>query len=416
MESKNKTFRLPNGLVILFEEMSWSNTFALTITVPAGSVLDPPNAEGLAALTCEMTNRGAGKYNNRRFLEALEKYGLDTSEGTYKNSTHFEAMGLKEYWQQALELLALQIMEPLLPEEEFEDCRQIQLQEILSLEDSPRFQSQKLLNQLLWPDPWGKEVNGCLESVSKLTIEDIRSFYSKYYIPNGTIIALAGPMDWEQVQNKVIEIFSDWRPREIPQITPVPSNKSTVHMESNIAQTNISLGFHSVPFGDPSYWLTLAGIEILSGGMSSRLFTEVRENRGLCYTVSAAPLTIGPYGGVCCYCGTNELMAQESLNVIIDEIDKLFTGSISDSELERMKIRTRSSLVMQRESPIKRVNSMVQDYLYLGKVRSLSEMLVIYDRITKKELEDYLHSQSLVKFKLATVGKKELQIPSERLC
>ena len=75
MESKNKTFRLPNGLVILFEEMSWSNTFALAITVPAGSVFDPPNAEGLAALTCEMTNRGAGKYNNRSFLEALEKYG-----------------------------------------------------------------------------------------------------------------------------------------------------------------------------------------------------------------------------------------------------------------------------------------------------------------------------------------------------
>lgn len=415
MESKNNTLKLPNGLVILFEEMSWSNTFALAIRVPVGSTLDPPNAEGIAALTCEMTNRGAGKYNNRSFLETLEKYGLDTSEGTYNNSTHFEAMGLKEYWVQALELLVLQVMNPLLPEEEIEDCRQIQLQEILSLEDSPRFQSQKLLNQLLWPAPWGKEVNGALESVSNLTIEDIRSFYSKHYGPNGTIIAIAGSMDWEQVQTKVTELFSNWKPQEIPLIKTVPSNRSTAHMESNIAQTNISLGFQSAPFGEPSYWLNLAGVEILSGGMSSRLFTELRENRGLCYTVNAAPHTVGPYGGVCCYCGTNESMAQESLNVIINEIDKLFTGSISDSELERMKIRTRSSLVMQRESPIKRVNSMIQDCLYLGKVRSLSEMLAIYDRITKQVLEDYLHSQPLVKFKLATVGKNELQIPCERL-
>lgn len=415
MEAHNESFRFENGLILLFEEMNWSNSFAIEVCVPAGSAWDPSDRRGIAALTCEMTNRGAGEYNNRQFLETLEYLGVDTSERASRESSIFRATGLVDNWERALELLALQIREPLLSEEEFDECRQIQLQEVMAIEDEPRVKSGQALNSILLPTPWGLPVNGTVESIKELTAEDAHYFHHQFYRPNGTIIALAGRIDWERAKKKVRELFGDWKPVEVELYEVKESNASTLHLESDVSQTHIRLGYLDVPFGSPDYWRASSGIDVLSGGMSSRLFTEVREKRGLCYSVHASYFTIGPYGGVACYCGTTAEKAQQSLEVIVQEFDKLREKPLTDSELERMKIRVKSAIVMQRESTLKRVAAMIGDWQYLKKVRSLEETLAIYDAITKEEIESFFAERPQQKFRLATVGPKPLELPADRL-
>lgn len=415
MKSFNKSFQYENGLVLLFEEMDWSQSFAIEISTAAGSVFDPPTGNGLAALTCEMTNRGAAGYDKRRFLDTLENLGIETSEQASRQSAIFRSTGLIDNWERALELMCLQIREPTLSEEEFDDCRRIQLLEIIGVEDEPKVKSALALNSLLVPDPWGKPVNGTVDSVSALTNEDVRSFHQRFYRPNGTVVALAGHVNWERAKEKVGQLFGDWKPLEEAPIKTIECEKSTIQIESNTEQTHIRLGFQEVPFGDPDYWRASSGIDVLSGGMSSRLFTEVREKRGLCYNVHASHFTLGPYGGVACYCGTTSEKAQQSLDVIIREIDKLSEIPITNSEMSRMKIRAKSSIVMQRESTLKRVAAMIGDWRYLKRVRSLEETLAIYDRMTKEEIESYFIERPMRKFRLATVGVNPLQLPQERL-
>ncbi len=415
MNELNKTFQYDNGLVLLFEEMNWSNSFAIEICVPSGAIWDPADRLGVAALTCEMTNRGAGQYDNREFLETLEYLGVDSSERANKQFATFKTRGLVDNWERSLELMALQIRNPRLSDDEFDECLQIQLQEIQGIEDEPKIKSGKALGAILSPDPWGRPVSGTMESVKELTIDDVRRFHQKFYRPNGAYIALAGRIDWEKAKAKVAELFGDWLPVDAGDYELKESTQSTIHIERDIAQTHISLGYSDVPFGHKDYWAASSGIDVLSGGMSSRLFTEVREKRGLCYTVHAGHYTYGDFGMIACYCGTTAENAQQSLEVIVNEFDKLGELPITDSEMERVRIRAKSAIVMQRESTLKRVSAMIGDWRMLHKVRSLEETLAIYDNLTKESVEEYYHSRPKPKFRLATVGPAPLHLDDSRL-
>ena len=415
MESCCKTFQYENGLVLLYEEMNWRNSFAIVTSVPAGSIWDATDQSGVASLTCEMTNRGAGGYDNRHFLETLENLGVTTSENAGRSYAVFGSSGLVDNWERALELTALQIREPAFSEEEFDECRQMQLQEIRAIDDSPKSKCDLSFFPLLFPNPWGRSPMGTLDTVLALSVEDIVRFHARRYRPNGTVIALTGRLEWERVKEKVGELFADWKPIGEENFETVYSSQSTIHVESDSAQTHFMIGFPDVPFGRPDYWRLAAGIDVLSGGMSSRLFTEVREKRGLCYTVNASITTIGSFGRVICYCGSSSERAQQALDVIVDEFDKLSEVPVSENELSRMKIGAKSDLVMQRESTRQRALAMIRDWRQLESVPTLEERIAKYDALTTEDIESYFAERRRRKFRLASLGFEPLFLPEDRL-
>ena len=415
METLCKSFRYENGLVLLYEEMSWRNSFAIVTSVPAGSVWDAPGKSGVAWLTCEMTNRGAGGYDNRQFLETLEYLGVSSSENASRSYAAFSSNGLVDNWERALELMSLQIREPVFAEEEFDECRQIQLQEISAIDDSPKLKCDNAFLPLLVPNPWGRSPLGTLETAGELTIEDVRRFHKRRYRPNETVVSLAGRLDWERVKEKVGELFGDWPSMEEESVETSDSLRSSVHVEGDSAQTHFMLGFPDVPFGHPDYRRLAGGVSALSGGMSSRLFTEVREKRGLCYAVNASITTIESYGRVICYCGSSSEKAPEALDVIVREIDKLSEAPISESELSRMKIGVKSDLVMQRESTRQRAAAMIRDWRRLKRVPSLEEKIALYDSLTAEDIESYFAARPRRKFRLASLGSEPLSLPDDRL-
>ena len=171
-----------------------------------------------------------------------------------------------------------------------------------------------------------------------------------FYRPNGAILGVAGNIDWDRLVERVESLFGDWESVDVGRAAErlaADRARRTSHFESN--QCHIGIAFPTVPYRDPQYLQAWAAVGVLSDGMSSRLFTEVREKRGLCYTVNASLQTQLTRARVLCYAGTTAERPQETLDVTYAELVRLGAG-IEQAELDRLKARIKSGLIMQQES------------------------------------------------------------------
>ncbi len=414
----NKTARIHqygNGLVLVAEEMPWCESVSFVILTPSGVIHDPSTLPGLADLTCELMSRGAGKRDNREFLQALENLGVESSEGVSQPYANHCASLLADKLTPALDLYADLILRPALQEEELPQAQQVILQELMSIEDDPDRKLMIRLRKNFYPDPWGRPVHGTAEAIESISVDDIRDFHRKTSLPNGSIISIAGRIDWENVKEQVGRLFGDWQENDL--IEPEENDPRILcdHLPLDSEQTHIGIAWPSLPFGDPNHLYLLSAVRVLSGGMSSRLFTEVREKRGLCYSVSAVHQTHGKRGAVFCYCGTRSSRAQESLDVILEEIDKLYSRGINQDELEILKIRNKCSLVMQQESTGNRAASIAYDWYHLHRIRSMQEIEQSIDNLTIGAINDCLIQHRAENMRLVSLGPDELKIDPARL-
>jgi predicted Zn-dependent peptidase len=175
-------------------------------------------------------------------------------------------------------------------------------------------------------------------------------------------------------------------------------------------QTQIGVAYSSVPYRDPKYFQAWGSVGALSGGMSSRLFTEVREKRGLCYSVYATHHTLRDRGCVLCYAGTSAERAQETLDVLVGELVRLARG-IEPQELDRLKARVKSGLIMQQESSSARSGAIARDWYLLGFVRTLDELGRMIDEVTTKSINDFLAESPPREFTVVTLGPRPLEVP-----
>ncbi len=412
MQQILSTHRLSNGLVLLAEEMNWCESVAYTMLVPCGAIDDPPERPGLANLVCEMVLRGAGDYDNRRLSEAFENLGSERSESVSQAHTAYAAQSLAEHLYPTLELLADLVLRPHLPEDQLEAARQVALQEILSLEDEPPQKMMVELGRNFFPDPWGRPSFGEFNGVERITIEEIRRFYSRYYQPEGAILSVAGKFDIGELRADIERLFGDWKANSRPPIVESDRGTDQVHIPCDSAQTHIGIAYPAVPFRDPDFLPAWSGVNVLSGGMSGRLFEEIREKRGLCYSVSASYYTHLNRGSVFCYCGTAPARAQESLDLLFSELDRLREG-IGEGELRRLKIRAKCSLIMQQESTAARSSAIARDWYHLGRVRTKAEIDKTITELTRERINDYLRSHPAGPFHIVTLGKENLKTGSQ---
>jgi predicted Zn-dependent peptidase len=406
-----QTHRLANGLVLLAEPVATVESAAFTLLTPCGCSNDPADRLGLTSMLCDMALRGAGSRDSRALINDLEVLGVERGESVGISQTSFSGATLAENLIEALSIYADIIQRPHLPQDQLEASRLVCVQEIRGVEDEP---AQKLMDELrrrTYPDPWGRASHGTEAGVEAATLEEVRRQWSSFYRPNGAILGVAGKVDWEALVEHVESVFGVWRPVETqPEIEKAPSETSPhLHFEGN--QCHIGIAFPSVPYRDPDYLQAWAAVGVLSGGMSSRLFTEVREKRGLCYTVSASLQTQLQRARVLCYAGTTAERAQETLDVTFAELIRLRKG-IEQSELGRLKARIKSGLIMQQESTSSRSGSIARDWYHLGRVRTLDELGRQVDGLTANSINDYLDRHPPQDFTFATLGPQPLDIPS----
>jgi predicted Zn-dependent peptidase len=217
-------------------------------------------------------------------------------------------------------------------------------------------------------------------------------------------------LEWEPLRDQVGRLFGDWpaNPHEEPKCGP--SRAVVDHVSKETTQTQIGIAYPSIPFGHADYYAAMGAVQVLSGGMSSRLFTEVREKEGLCYAVWATYQTYKDRASVFAYAGTTTARAQETLDVTLRELRRLREG-IEDDEVERVRAGLKSSLIMQEESTTSRAATLASDWYYLGRVRSFDEIQAAIDGLTPKTILDHLERFPAKDFAIVTLGEKALEVP-----
>ena len=401
----------PNGLVLVAEEMPGVQSAAFTFLVPAGAAYEPPEAGGTATMLAEWITRGAGALDSRALLTALDNLGVSHSEGAQGLHTGISAATLGRNLRPALEIYADVLLRPHLDDEEVEPIRALCLQSLQSLEDDPGTKVIYELRQRHFPDPWGRPAPGTLEGVEAATADQLRDFHRRAYRPNGSILGVAGAIDWPALRDVVGRLFGDWRPGPDPIVAERSSGPIRDHLPKETQQTQVALAYPTATVGSPDYYEARAATAILGGYASARLFTEVREKRGLCYSVYASYESLKDRAAVICYAGSSADRAQETLDVTLAEIDRLTRHGVEAEELEMMRAGLKSTLIMQQESSMSRSASLASDWFYLGRVRPLDEVSAALDALTPEGVSAFASRQATREMTVVTLGPSPLEFP-----
>ena len=261
-----------------------------------------------------------------------------------------------------------------------------------------------------YADPWGRPSHGEQDKIEKLSIDNVEQFHQQRYGPQDTIVAVAGKFDWEAIKNRVGELFDDWNTQPGSEELTESNGTLPIHLDFESNQSHIGLAFPTIPYRHPNYFEAWAAVGVLSGGMSARLFTEVREKRGLCYSVYASLHTQRDRAAVFCYAGTTAERAQETLDVTYSELVKLGKG-VASEELGRLKARIKSSLIMQQESTSARAGSLARDWYHLERVQPVAEVAARIDALTAETISAYLAANPPTEFTALTLGPQPLELP-----
>ena len=412
-DSTVKHHEYPNGLILVAEAMPHVQSAAFNLLLPAGAAYDRAGALGSASMLAEWITRGAGDRDSRALLTALDNLGVSHGEGAQTLHTSVSAATLGRNLIPALEIFADVILRPHLDDEEVEPIRALAIQNLQGLEDDPGSKVIYELRRRHFPDPWGRPSPGTIADIETITPATLRAFLQAYYQPRGAILAVAGALDWDRLRDSVGQMFESWEPRPEPVVDSKPTGPRRDHLAKDTQQTQIALAYPTVTVTSPDYYQARALVGILGGYSSARLFTEVREKRGLCYTVYASYESQKDRAAVVCYAGTSTDRAQETLDVTLDEIHRLGRDGLDGEELDTMRAGLKSSLIMQQESSMSRAGSLASDWYYLGRVRPLDEISASLDGLTPASVGDFARRYAPTDMTILTLGPTPLQLPPE---
>jgi predicted Zn-dependent peptidase len=290
--------------------------------------------------------------------------------------------------------------------------RDLCIQAIEGLDDDPQSKVMLNLRAAHAAPPVNRSGMGTVEGLESVTRDALVDAWERHATPGNAVLALAGDVDPDRAADALNRLLDGWHGA-----TPDPqpeshASRGYTHETQDTAQVHIGLAHDAPAESDPNAPLERVVAAVLSGGMSGRLFTEVREKRSLCYSVSASYGTDRSFGRVAAYVGTTPERAQEALDVLWNELTRINgRDGVTQSEFDRAIIGMTSRLVMSGESSSARAGALAQDMRKIGRPRSLEERVEEIQRITLRQVNDYLSRRRLGACTVATIGKAALKAP-----
>ena len=399
-----------NGLTLLGEKMPAMQSAAMTFLIPAGSATDPIDRCGSATVLSDLILRGAGDRDTRQLSDYLDSLGLQRSSSVGIHHTRLGCAGVGPKVFEGLAAYADIARRPQLPESGFDAARDLALQALAGIDDEPRQKLMIKLREWHFPTPYGRNTMGEKDHLEKLTLGLSKVDFVERFQPRGAILSLAGNIDYAKIHAEVEKLYGDWHPKipEPMKLLPPPGNVR--HEDQQSEQTHIGIAYPSIPETHDDYYTMRLAMEVLSGGMSGRLFTEIREKRALVYNVSAGYASLKGQGSILGYAGTSNERAQATLDCFIHELYRLQEGVTLD-ELNRAKTGLKASTIMQGESTSARAGAIAHDFFMRGRIRTLEEIKAAIDGVTLDQTNAWLKANKPGPFTIVTVGPKELKIP-----
>ncbi len=377
-----ETTRLPSGLVVVTDEMPDLETASLGVWVNCGSRNERPDEHGVSHFLEHMAFKGTEQRSARQIAESIETVGGDLNAATGVEVTAYYARMLKADVPLALDVLADILSHPRFDPDEITRERNVIIQEIGALEDTPDDLVFDFLQATAYASqPLGHSILGTPESVRAIDAAKLRSYLARNYGSPTTVIAAAGAIKHDAIVEKVDHLFTDFG-EAAPTFRPPATFTGGVHIESrDLEQAHIALALEGLPQRDSSLYSLQVFTNILGGGMSSRLFQEVREERGLCYSIYAFHAPYVDTGMFGLYAGTDAADAQELMRVIVGEMEATADG-LTEVEVARAKAQMKSGLLMALESSGARAEQLARHMIIHGRVIPVDEIVSRVDSVT----------------------------------
>ncbi len=403
---------LDNGLRIASETMTTTHTAAFAIAVKVGARYEViggnQNEGGLSHLLEHMAFKGTAKMNAKQIAETFDMMGGHVNAYTSHEHTVYHAKVLKEYANEACALLCDIVANSIFDEAELTREREVILQEIAMHQDSPDDVVFDLFQETAFSGPLSRSILGTPERVSSFSRDDVVAYIQKHYRPDRMSIAGAGAIDHTELCRIATEHFGDLKPSDgsiSADFCPYQGGEKT--MEKDLEQVQLVIGFPGLPVGHDDYYALQIFATILGGGMSSRLFQEIRENRGLAYSVSAFATGYQDAGTFAVYAGTTADHLPELTGALTD-VFAAAVQSITEAELRRAKNQHKSSIVMSRESCGAIAEWIARHLLVYGRYKTADEILAKIESVTMADVvrigTQILHSGKQTVAALGPVG------------
>jgi len=387
---------LDNGVRVVLERMSSLRSVAMGVWANVGSRYEVKGEEGLSHFIEHMMFKGTRRRTASQISNEIDALGGEMNAFTSHESTAFYVKVLDQQVGAGFDLLADLIHHSRFGAKDIEKEKQIVLEEIRTVQDDPEDCIHELhAKDVLGNHPVGRPILGTSRSMRQLDRRVLLQYKQKHYRPENTIVTVAGNFSFPHLLDQINEYFGKWKVEGAVKLpanvadSRWPEQSQTRHSfhQKPLEQVHLCVGFKGLPVGHPDRYVAYVLNTILGGGVSSRLFQEVREKRGLAYTIYSNLSSFFDGGTLTVYAATRSMEVEAVIDQICKETKKLCSRGVSVKELERTKTQLKGSLMLGLEGTYGRMNKLAKDELYQGRHVTLQEMVKAIDRISPEEIQ-----------------------------
>jgi len=378
---------MSNGMTILVEEIRHVRSVALGIWVDVGSRYEGDLDRGVSHFIEHMMFKGTEKRTARDIAETLDAVGGQLNAFTTKEYTCYFARVLDEHFDLALDLLADMLFNSRLEGSDVDRERNVILEEIKMYEDTPDELVHDVFTAALWQGhPLGQPIIGSVDTVQNLSRDDLADFHRLHYRPGAMVAAVAGNIEHRTAMEKIQARFAGTgRARERLMGTPVARNEIMCRAKET-EQVHLCVGVPGYALSAPEIYTVQVINTILGGGISSRLFQEIREKRGLVYSVYSYHSSYHDTGVFAIYAGLGKENVEKALELIMQEIGEIQRGAVAEAELTRAKDQLKGNLYLSLENVNTRMSRLGKSQLYLGTVQAPEELVERVGAVTREDI------------------------------
>jgi len=378
------------------------------IWVGAGSRNEKKEINGISHFIEHMLFKGTKKRSAKEIAESIDSIGGQINAFTGKECTCYYTKTLDTHIDIAIDVLTDMFFNSVFSEKDIDIERKVVLEEISMYEDSPEDLVHDYLSETVWEnDAIGMPILGTYESLHNIERDTIVNYISEHYLPENTVIAVAGNFDDNVLIDIVKKNFGSWYSdrKPVKQFEKANFKVSNRIKQKDIEQVHICLGFEGIEHGNDDLYSLLAINNVFGGGMSSRLFQKIREERGLVYSIYSYPSSYCNAGLFTIYAGMNPEHRDTFLKLVMEEIKILIKHGISEEELAKSKEQLKGSYILGLESTSSRMNSLGKSELMLGKVYTPEEVLKKIDEVNNEIVREIIEKVfQMEKMSIAVVG------------
>jgi predicted Zn-dependent peptidase len=381
---------LPNGLIVLTERMDHLRSVAMGVWIKSGSRGEAAETNGISHFVEHMVFKGTRSRSAQLIAREMDSIGGNLDAFTGKETICFNVKSLADHVPIALDVLGDLVLNPVFASNDIERERGVILEEIKIDEDNPDVLVHELFTQNFWKDhPLGKPILGTTATVARLDQPKLLDYHSGRFHAGNMVFSAAGHLDHDKFVQAVGEKFAGLHSGRPVEELPAPPSSARILLKNKKAleQVQICLGVPAPRITDENRYATLILNTVLGGGMSSRLFQTIREERGMAYSVFS---DLSPYrdtGTLCVYAGTSAGKALETIDLIMTEFRKLKEETLSDEELIRAKDQLKGNILMGLESSNSRMANLARQEIYFGQFFSAEEIIARIDAVEAAQVQ-----------------------------